>query len=444
MLTIPELSGEKSRQRECILAVLTRLRKFSSHLLAAQDIVQRILHQRDILNKQDMAPNRDTSNCASTDISHFLQFVKNRSSTTMADGQPTDYDTKKRQLTGNRIDMKKRLSQLLTSLHEDQCFLDYDERLPGTCARCGEQLSGKIIISACLHLFCWDCFWALPDQNGNNGSQNGICSKCHTPITEAADFGTFNEFFSEGVSCSTSQSARKKRKRRSGAQGRIRRRNRGAEQHTMFPLPSRDSDDDVSGESTGQGNVHYEDWIPTLGEFQLGATFLGAKLTRARDIMKNWFQESGDNKVLVFTHFLDSVRLLEWMCQREGWNYTMVRNLLSLLLTNKDSESLQISGKMSIPARDHEIREFQENKKVKVMLSTFGVGGVGIDLTAANKCILLDLWWNLAVEEQVSVWNYGNFYQDSRLHETRPTFASFDSARTETCSVSSSLPKGHM
>lgn len=47
--------------------------------------------------------------------------------------------------------------------------------------------------------------------------------------------------------------------------------------------------------------------------------------------------------------------------------------------------------------------KFQKNKQVKVMLSTMNTGSVGIDLAAANKCILLDLWWNLAVEEQVSL-----------------------------------------
>lgn len=47
--------------------------------------------------------------------------------------------------------------------------------------------------------------------------------------------------------------------------------------------------------------------------------------------------------------------------------------------------------------------KFHKKKDIKVMLATIFTGGTGIDLTVANKCILLDLWWNLAVEEQVSL-----------------------------------------
>lgn len=36
------------------------------------------------------------------------------------------------------------------------------------------------------------------------------------------------------------------------------------------------------------------------------------------------------------------------------------------------------------------------------MISSLKTGGVGLDLSAANKCILLDLWWNEALQEQVS------------------------------------------
>ena len=66
---------------------------------------------------------------------------------------------------------------------------------------------------------------------------------------------------------------------------------------------------------------------------------------------------------------------------------------------------------MELQSRDNSIHKFQTNDKIRVMISTYKVGGIGLNLTAANKCILLDLWWNEAVEQQVS-----DEYTDQRFH----------------------------
>lgn len=55
---------------------------------------------------------------------------------------------------------------------------------------------------------------------------------------------------------------------------------------------------------------------------------------------------------------------------------------------------------MSEASRNHSIAEFQENEDVKVLIATYKTGGFGVDLSKANKCILVDLWWNEAVEYQ--------------------------------------------
>lgn len=57
---------------------------------------------------------------------------------------------------------------------------------------------------------------------------------------------------------------------------------------------------------------------------------------------------------------------------------------------------------MGVMDRDDQIQEFQNNKKFQIILSTYGTGGASIDLTAANKCILVDGWWNMARDDQVS------------------------------------------
>ncbi|MDP3704810.1 MAG: DEAD/DEAH box helicase [Legionellaceae bacterium] len=50
--------------------------------------------------------------------------------------------------------------------------------------------------------------------------------------------------------------------------------------------------------------------------------------------------------------------------------------------------------------REREMALFQSNTTIKVLLISLRVGGIGIDLTHTDVCILVDPWWNEAVEKQ--------------------------------------------
>ena len=50
--------------------------------------------------------------------------------------------------------------------------------------------------------------------------------------------------------------------------------------------------------------------------------------------------------------------------------------------------------------REREIALFQSNTAIKVLLISLRVGGIGIDLTNTDVCIIADPWWNEAVEKQ--------------------------------------------
>lgn len=50
--------------------------------------------------------------------------------------------------------------------------------------------------------------------------------------------------------------------------------------------------------------------------------------------------------------------------------------------------------------REREIFSFQSNTAIKVLLISLRVGGVGIDLSSTDVCIIADPWWNEAVEKQ--------------------------------------------
>jgi SNF2 family DNA or RNA helicase len=108
----------------------------------------------------------------------------------------------------------------------------------------------------------------------------------------------------------------------------------------------------------------------------------GAKVDKVRELVANWIREDPDAKVVVFTQFLDFVRIFSSICTKEGW------------------EHCRLTGKMSIGARDLSMNEFREKREVKVMIASLMAGGTGLDMSMANKCILVDLWWNEAMQQQ--------------------------------------------
>ena len=50
--------------------------------------------------------------------------------------------------------------------------------------------------------------------------------------------------------------------------------------------------------------------------------------------------------------------------------------------------------------RKHAIQDFKDNPYTKVLLASIRVGGVGLNLCAANIVVILEPWWNPAVEDQ--------------------------------------------
>jgi len=46
------------------------------------------------------------------------------------------------------------------------------------------------------------------------------------------------------------------------------------------------------------------------------------------------------------------------------------------------------------------LKQFQEDEEKKVFLLSLKACGEGLNLTSANNLILVDPWWNPAVEDQ--------------------------------------------
>lgn len=107
-------------------------------------------------------------------------------------------------------------------------------------------------------------------------------------------------------------------------------------------------------------------------------TFVSSKLQSAFDCIEE-FMRRGE-KVLVFSQFVGALEQMERILKESAIRYEKIYG------ETRDRVS--------------PIERFQKEKSISVFLISLKAGGVGLNLTAANNVILLDDWWNPAVEDQ--------------------------------------------
>ena len=91
---------------------------------------------------------------------------------------------------------------------------------------------------------------------------------------------------------------------------------------------------------------------------------------------------SGKHKVLVFSSFVKHLRLFSGYFDRNGWGYAW------------------LTGETAIRDREKEIDRYLQNPDVNCFFISLKAGGVGLNLTTADYVLILDPWWNPAVENQ--------------------------------------------
>ena len=74
--------------------------------------------------------------------------------------------------------------------------------------------------------------------------------------------------------------------------------------------------------------------------------------------------------------------------------WTRCLDLLSCLLDTQSLAYLRLDGSTAITERQILIDEFTNDKSINVFLLSTRAGGMGINLTAADTCILHDLDFN--------------------------------------------------
>ena len=117
---------------------------------------------------------------------------------------------------------------------------------------------------------------------------------------------------------------------------------------------------------------------PIIAGIDLGHRSVSGKM----ELLKETINEllAGGHKVLIFSQFVQMLKVMEDYLKRENISYAYMDG--------------------SLKNRQEEVDRFNNNLSLRVFLLSLKVGGVGLNLTSADTVIIYEPWWNPAVENQ--------------------------------------------
>ncbi|CAB5347149.1 unnamed protein product [Rhizophagus irregularis] len=72
--------------------------------------------------------------------------------------------------------------------------------------------------------------------------------------------------------------------------------------------------------------------------------------------------------------------------------WTSFLDLIEIAFKDANVKFVQFDGKMLRNQREEAVNNFNNDPKIKVLLISLKCGSLGLNLTAANQCFLMDLW----------------------------------------------------
>lgn len=110
---------------------------------------------------------------------------------------------------------------------------------------------------------------------------------------------------------------------------------------------------------------------PIPGQINQFTTCATAKTLVFKAQILNWIAENKDCQMVVFTNLKPMLDILHNICDTEDWSCA------------------QYHGDIKPAERQQIVAEFQ-NKGFQILLATLRTGGIGLNLTAATKVLILD------------------------------------------------------
>ncbi|KAJ3025053.1 UNVERIFIED_CONTAM: hypothetical protein HDU68_007518 [Siphonaria sp. JEL0065] len=115
---------------------------------------------------------------------------------------------------------------------------------------------------------------------------------------------------------------------------------------------------------------------------KFGTHIPSAKLAKMINILNDIQAEDSAIKTIIFSQFTSYLDVIEQALMRNGY-----------------SNFLRYDGSMKVTLRNDTIDKFASDD-FPIMIVSLKAGSVGLDLSCASRVIMMDPWWNPAVEDQ--------------------------------------------
>ena len=123
---------------------------------------------------------------------------------------------------------------------------------------------------------------------------------------------------------------------------------------------------------------------------------LSAKIRAVKQKLREWMADNPSRKIIVFSVFIAEINIIHHICKTMGWG------------------ARTYHGGMSATSRENTLKKWRDEPEINILLSSLGAGGMGLNLVHASRCLIVDLHWNAALEEQAMARIY-------RLGQTKKT-----------------------
>ncbi|KAI1615710.1 SNF2 family N-terminal domain-containing protein [Exophiala viscosa] len=361
-------TGELTANYRNVLAMLTRLRMLCAHIFLCQDVLKQMFVAADIETLWRLtAKEVETSTEEAPRVNILMALRKmlqakdntiQTSQTRTADQSvaPTpDPEAEHDIRTGKAFGLTFKFRRFLRTLTESRTWTEL--HLRSVCAKC-RLPPDEPMCTSCFHVYCKECLSAMDFERRERDEEKIACIECGTHFEETSSCSGLKElgFNSEEVAQKVEKVKAKRGKNKTAVSWQGSQTNADEDEEEDPPAP---------------------DWIGMDG-----TVLTSAKLTATKAAILNWHEKNPNEKIIIYTQFLGLCRILGRMCEAEKWGY------------------IHFNGKMTQEARQKSIKRFGDDPHICVMICSLKAGGVGLNLTMASKVIILDLWFNSAIEAQ--------------------------------------------
>jgi SNF2 family DNA or RNA helicase len=343
-------AGDLDKQYGHIWTMLLRLRQLTSHVLLVQGTITDLLEREDFERLHKIAAD-DLSEESEVLLTHLREKLKNSAGVPRVDGREgativtetetipnhrTGYDAGLHAL-GGKHGLTYKFDRYLDELLNSESWEAIASRT--LCCAC-RQPPLDPMVTTCFHVYCCSCLEDMQHSFARRAMDRHRCNECGSYYTDA-------------------RQCQKSLQKFSGAYDNI------------------TGSTEAEGTSiTGKGKkAKLQSWLTMRGD-----VLPSTKTIAVKSQILNWIEEDPTVKIIVYSQWIPMLHVLGRICQTEKWGFE------------------KYTGHMSHDSRDRAIKNFGDPLKGKrILLASLKCGGLGLNLTMANRVISLDPWWNYSV-----------------------------------------------